>query len=289
MSQDTKRSAAPSLSHNAAYRRVAFPPERRLVLDTLRLGRHKPMMHGLLEIDVTRARRLLREHREHTGTSLSFTAFILSCLGKAAAAHPEVQALRDWRGRVVLFTEVDATTIVEVEVEGRPFAFAHVMRGIDHRGVRDIHDEIHSVQKAGINSLAPGWQSGIRFFLRVPGFLRHIVYRVMLRFPHLAKRHTGTILVTAVGMFSGGGWGLTAPGLHNLSIIIGGIASRPSSTPDEPGPREMLCLTVSANHELVDGAPLARFVRHLTKLIESADGLLDAFKDAEPAGADRPE
>jgi hypothetical protein len=36
-------------------RRVGFPPERRLVLDTLYLGRHKPMMHGLIEVDVTRA------------------------------------------------------------------------------------------------------------------------------------------------------------------------------------------------------------------------------------------
>jgi hypothetical protein len=36
-------------------RRVPFPPERCLVLDTLHLGRDKPMMHGLIELDVTRA------------------------------------------------------------------------------------------------------------------------------------------------------------------------------------------------------------------------------------------
>lgn len=103
------------------FERVPFPPERRLVLDTLRLGRGKPMMHGLVELDVTLARTMLREHKERTGESVSFTAFALACVGRAVAAHPEVHALRDWRGRLVRFADVDATTIVEVAIEGRAF------------------------------------------------------------------------------------------------------------------------------------------------------------------------
>ena len=97
-------------------RRVAFPPERRLVLDTLLLGQRKHMMHGLLEVDVTRARGLLREQRERTGERVSFTAFVLACLGRAVAAHPEVHAQRDWFGRSVLFEDVDVSTIVEVSI-----------------------------------------------------------------------------------------------------------------------------------------------------------------------------
>jgi len=269
-------------------RRLTFPPERRLVIDTLRLGHRKPMMHAFLELDVTRARKLLREHRERAGQSLSFTAFVLACLGKAVTAHPEVHALRDWRGRLVLFTEVDATTIVEVEVEGRPFALAHVMRGINRRDIRDIHNEIQAVQAAGLNSLAPGLRAGMRLFLKAPGCLRRLVYRGLFSFPRLAKRHTGTMLVTAVGMFSGGGWGLSAPGIHNLSVIIGGIARRPPTIPGEMEPRQMLCLTISANHELVDGAPLARFSRYLTELIEQADGLPEALPTpTEPACSEK--
>lgn len=273
-------STGPSRSSGEACRRIAFPPERRLVIDTLSLGHRKPMMHGLLELDVTRARRLLREHRERRKESISFTAFVLACLGRAVAAHPEVHALRDWRGRLVLFAEVDATTMVEVDVEGRPFALAHVVRGIDRRGVREINDEIRSVQGAGMRTVSPALRAGARVLCSVPGFLRRSVYRALLRSPDLAKRHTGTMLVTSVGMFSGGsgGWGISAPGIHNLSVVIGGIAARPSAKPDDPGPREVLCLTVSANHALVDGAPLARFVRHLTGLVQSADLLVEAVE-----------
>lgn len=244
------------------------------MLDTLHLGHEKPMMHALLEVDVTLARRRLREHRERTGTSLSFTAFVLGCLGKAAAAHPEVHALRDWRGRLALFDDVDATVIVEVEVEQRRFALAHVVRGVERRSVPEIHDEIRAVQARGMRSLSPVVQAASRLLLSTPSFVRRAGYRAMLGFPDFAKRHTGTMLVSAVGMFgSGASFGLSAPGLHNLSVIVGGITARPSATSGDTGKREVLCLTVSANHELVDGAPLARFVRELTALLEQAHGL----------------
>jgi pyruvate/2-oxoglutarate dehydrogenase complex dihydrolipoamide acyltransferase (E2) component len=257
-----------------ACRRIAFPPERRLVLDTLRLGHRKPMMHGLLELDVTAARRRLREHRDRVGDTLSFTAFLLACLGKAIAAHPDVHALRGWFGRIVLFEDVDATTVVEVEVDGRPFALAHVVRAINRRTIRDIHDEIRSVQRTGVRSVGAVVRLAMRVVLHVPGALRRLIYRVLLRFPGFAKRHTGTVLVTAVGMFGGGaGWGFSAPGIHGLSIVVGGIASRAAATGGDPAPREILCLTVSADHDLIDGAPLARFVRTLRTLVEAGDGL----------------
>ena len=282
-----KHSPGPVELAGGSFRRMAFPPERRLVLDTLHMGHRKPMMHGMLELDVTRARRLLREHRERTGESLSFTAFVLACLGRAVAAHPEVHALRDWRGRVVLFDDVDATTMVEVEVEDRQFALARVLRGINRRCVRNINDEIRSIQEAGMTSLPAGLRNGSRFFLRMPGFLRRLIVRLLLCSPRSTRRHTGTLLVTAVGMFGGGaGWGFSAPGIHNLSVVIGGIATRAPETPTESNPREVLCLTVSANHEVVDGAPLARFVRKFREQIEAADLLFDAIEtSAGPAGS----
>ena len=41
------------------------------------------MMHGLIEVGVTKAREFLHEHEKRTGESLSFTAFITDCVGKA--------------------------------------------------------------------------------------------------------------------------------------------------------------------------------------------------------------
>ena len=260
--------SAPRASGSAS-RRVAFPRERRLVLDTLALGARRRMMHGLLEVDVTRARALLRAHRERTGEALSFTAFVLGCLGRAVAAHPEVHALRDWAGRLVLFEAVDVTVLVEVQVEGRPFALAHVVRDAHRRPLRELHAELRAVQAGGVGA---GQRRGFGALLLLPGPLRRLLFRALLRSPARAKAQAGTVLLSAVGMFGGGvGWGLSAPGLHGLSVIVGGIAPRPA--PDGAPGREVLCLTVSADHALVDGAPLARFVHALRTLLEEAHGV----------------
>lgn len=260
------------------------------MLDTLHLGRGKPMMTGLLELDVTRARRLLREHCEATGESLSFTAFLLACVGRAVAAYPEVHAVRDWLGRVVLFDDVDATVIVEVQVDGRSFPLAHVLRGVNRRTARDLHQELRSVQAGGLRTAPRGLRVGARLLLMVPGVLRRLVYRALLRSPRRAKRLVGTVLVSAVGMFGGGaaGWGLSAPGLHNFSLVVGAIAPRPLGPTGEAAAREVLCLTVSANHDLVDGAPLARFASDLARRVAAADGLGGAATEPAPAPAEPP-
>ncbi len=79
--------------------------------------------------------------------------------------------------------------------------------------------------------------------------------------------------MTSVGMFGHrSGWGLTPP-MHSLSLIIGGIAQKPAVFEGRIEPREMLSLTIAFDHEVVDGAPAARFVRRLVDLIESGHGL----------------
>jgi long-chain acyl-CoA synthetase len=51
---------------------LPYPKGRRFLEAAMRSTRHKPMIHGLLEVDVTRARARLREHQARTGETLSF-------------------------------------------------------------------------------------------------------------------------------------------------------------------------------------------------------------------------
>ena len=72
---------------------IPYPKARRFMEEAIRSTHHKPMMHGLLEVDVTEARTYLREVRARTGESPSFTAFIITCLGRAVEEHKYVHAL----------------------------------------------------------------------------------------------------------------------------------------------------------------------------------------------------
>jgi pyruvate/2-oxoglutarate dehydrogenase complex dihydrolipoamide acyltransferase (E2) component len=84
------------------------------------------------------------------------------------------------------------------------------------------------------------------------------------------RRMTGTVSVTSVGMFGGGGgFGIGLPTIQTLTVLVGGISRRPWVIDGEIVPRDILDLTVTVDHNVVDGAPAARFVADLRRMIES--------------------
>lgn len=256
------------------YRVEPFPLMRRLVVDAARLGSRKHMIHGLLEVDVTRARHLIREHKAATGQSLSFTAFLLACLGRAVQEHKAVHAMQDWRGRLVIFDDVDVNTLIEVEIDGHAFPLAHVIRAVNARPLHDLHAEIRRVQsQPGDQAITGPQRRLLPLFLRLPAFVRAFFYWLVSQNPHWLKQAIGTAALTAVGMFGqGGGWGI-AIAAYNLHLTVGGIAEKPGVVNGRIEIREYLSLTLSFNHDVIDGAPAARFTQRLKELIESAYGL----------------
>jgi hypothetical protein len=79
------------------YKVVPYPKLRRALAVMYRSVRRKPMIHGLLEVDVTKARTHLRDHRAKTGESLSFIAFIMVCLAQAINENKLLHACRQGR------------------------------------------------------------------------------------------------------------------------------------------------------------------------------------------------
>jgi len=84
---------------------LPFPPSRETVVDAGYLGSRRHIAHGLVEVDVTRARELARLLSARDSTKISFTAFIVASLGRAIASNPQVQAYRDWRRRLIIFSD----------------------------------------------------------------------------------------------------------------------------------------------------------------------------------------
>ncbi len=74
------------------YQVVNLTPGRRVWINTLDLSWPLHSMYGLLEVDVTVARRLIAEHKARTGETLSFTSFLVSCLARAVDEDKAVQA-----------------------------------------------------------------------------------------------------------------------------------------------------------------------------------------------------
>jgi pyruvate/2-oxoglutarate dehydrogenase complex dihydrolipoamide acyltransferase (E2) component len=73
----------------------------------------------------------------------------------------------------------------------------------------------------------------------------------------------------------GGGWGIPIND-HTLDLTLGGIAEKPGVVDGQIAIREYLCITLSFNHALIDGAPATRFTERLKELIESGYGLAES-------------
>ncbi len=259
--------------HKPGYEIRPFPSHRKIVLDALHMARHKSTLHGLFEVDVTKARNCIREHKARTGETLSFTAFLLTCLGKAVEADKRVHAYRNWRGELVLFDDVDVTTLFEIELDDQTFPFAHVIRAVNRKSHREIHEEIRAIQaQPGTSEGLVQWRF-IRWFLALPAFVRNTFFWFASKNPHWWKRYAGTVALTAVGMFGdGGGWGIGLAN-HNLGVTVGGIVKKPGVVDDRIQIREYLGLTLDFDHAIIDGAPAARFAKQFKQLIERAYGL----------------
>ena len=68
------------------------------------------------------------------------------------------------------------------------------------------------------------------------------------------------------------GWGIPIP-TYTLSITVGGIAEKLGVVDGRIESREYLSITISFDHDIVDGAPAVRFTQRLKELIESGYGL----------------
>ena len=87
----------------------------------------------------------------------------------------------------------------------------------------------------------------------------------------MLKKYYGTVLVTSIGMFgTGNGWGIPVPN-HSLQLTLGGIGEKPGVVNHNIEVRKYLSVTVSFDHDVIDGAPVARFLHRLQKFIESGE------------------
>lgn len=266
--------------HNAGEQVVPYPKIRRWTAAAFRSIRNKPMIHGLIEVDVTTARAYMREHKAKTGESLSFTAFLIACLGRAVDEHKAVQALRRGGKHLVIFDDVDVWTPIEHDMAGQKVVLPHIVRAANRKTFHVIHDEVRAAQIADIENAV----KGSRFLpAALFGAYLWLFWRLGRANPRVQKKNVGTVGITAVGMFGkGAGWGIPIPTPTPLMITVGGIGEKQVVVGDHLATREYLSLTVSVDHDIVDGAPAARFTQRLRELIESCYGL-----DVSAIGSDR--
>ncbi len=253
-------------------------PSRLSTMDVCRIGRSKNYISVFLELDVTEARTKIREKKAHS-ENVSFTAWLIKCISEAAYAHKEIHAMRKGHRKIVLFDDVDISLLVEKEVGDERVPIPYVIRKTNEKSVGEIHEEIRQFKETAIKhegDFVPGDKRSARLmklYYALPGPVRRMYLRGLLRNPFRAQREMGTIAVTALGMMGRlNGW-FTPIGIHPLVVAIGSIIKKPGVQGDAISVREYLQVTLMADHDVIDGAPAARAMTRLAKLIEGGVNL----------------
>jgi hypothetical protein len=178
----------------------------------------------------------------------------------------------------VIFDDVDISVVVEREVGGQRLPLPYVVRKVNEKSYREIHDEIRAAQKQKVDSAVLGNERMPRLmeaFQWLPSFLRKIGWWKFRRDPFLKKSVMGTVGVTSVGMFGTGvGWPINI-GFHSLEFALGGISEKPRLTSGKIEAREYLSVTMMFDHDVIDGAPAARFAARLSELVQDGYGLTE--------------
>lgn len=257
-----------------------FSQFRNPTIDTLVWGRRRHHIPILLEIDVTAAREAIHAHKTQTGQGISFTGWIVKCLAQAISEHKYVHALRQGQRQLVIFEDVDVTIVIErVTDTGEKLPMPYIIRQANKKTVAEIHAEIRAAQRSSVEgevqiaSPRAAWMA--KLFTILPRFLRDwLFWQPVLRNPFRFKRMMGTVSVTALGIVgqSGMSWGIPI-GIHPLIIAVGGIVKRPGIVHEQIAIREYVGLTILFDHDVTDGAPVARFIRRLQELMTGRYGL----------------
>jgi pyruvate/2-oxoglutarate dehydrogenase complex dihydrolipoamide acyltransferase (E2) component len=279
--------------HHADFRReqyqlVPLPKLRRTLALMYNAVRRTHKIYGLIEVDVTEARRIMHEREAQEKEALSFTAFLVTCLAHALDENKSLNACRKGRNCLALFDTVDVAMPIERDIQGRKQPIVYIVRGANRKGIRQISREIRVAQTAAVDTAWVGFRAE-PWLKRLPMVALKALWAVFWwargRYPRLQRRYGGTVGLTTVGMFgTGGGWALPID-YHTLDVAVGGIAVKPGVVDGCIAIREYLCLTLGFDHDVIDGAPAARFVSRLREVIESGYGLGAGEKQHGQQGA----
>jgi pyruvate/2-oxoglutarate dehydrogenase complex dihydrolipoamide acyltransferase (E2) component len=268
------------------YVEKPFSKQRKNIVLITKEGFRKRSIHAVVEIDVTLAHLFMKKYREQQGAAISFTGWIVKCVGQAISEHKDLNSYRQGGRKIVTFDDVDIAIPVERQVSGESRPMVYILRRANEKSVMDITKEIRAVQGEDVDEstqlLGKNLTTTERFVLNAPMIIKKLVIFLVRRNGLLKKKYMGTVGVTAIGMKGRfPGWIIPLGGSTATLVTVGGISQKPGVHQDAIEIRKYLHMTVTVDHDIVDGGPLARFIDRLNELMETGYGLPQEKNHAE--------
>jgi pyruvate/2-oxoglutarate dehydrogenase complex dihydrolipoamide acyltransferase (E2) component len=247
-----------------SFKEIPFPDFRNNLKDFLDLSHGINFISGMSEADVTELSNKVALIQKDGRNEASLIAYFIWATSRAIAEHPKVQAIK--RGnKLIIFDDVDVATMIEKELEdGSKIPFPYIIRAAQNKSFSDINAEINKVRELSFAELKGKKKTAIIRWL--PKILRMKILRLALKSPNKSKEAMGTVGLTSIGKeLKGRRFWADPVTPYTCTLAIGSIFKHQN--------REMLCLTMKINHDLIDGVPAAKFGETFINLLENPGNL----------------
>lgn len=245
--EDVRRAQAPEApkgtpAESSAEERIPFRGRRRMIARKMVQAKTR-VPHALLvdEADVSgllAERGKLREMGEKEGVRITILPFLMKAAAGALQRHPALNAsLDEAREEIVLKKTFD----IGMAVDTGDGVVVPVVRNADAKSVIELAREIERLSEAARGgTLAPSDLSG------------------------------GTFTITSVGSI-GGLFSYPVINVPEAAILAAHkIVTRPVVRDGEIVPRDMMYLSLSFDHRIVDGGAATRFLNEVVRRIEAS-------------------
>jgi pyruvate dehydrogenase E2 component (dihydrolipoamide acetyltransferase) len=176
----------------------------------------------------------LRQKLAADGVAVSYNDTFLTILAKALAENPRLNASLH-ADSIKLWPQIDIAVAVDTE-RG---LLAPVVRGVDRKGLAQLAAETASLaERARAGKCTPDELTGSTFTLTNLGMFGIDAFTPIINLPECAI------------------------------LGVGRIKTQPVWAGDHVEPREMVWLSLTFDHRLVDGGPAARFLQRVAQLVE---------------------
>jgi len=246
------------------YKSIPLSLNRFAVIASASVTKEKNSIHAFTEVDISEPRRLIKEHFDKTGEKLSLTAYIVTCLAQVVKEHPQLNSFIK-RRRLIILDDVTVSVLVEREINGEKVPEPLGIKQAQIKTFRQIHNEIREAKEIQSDKL--GSFTNLTWIRFIPNVFLKSFIRMADKNINMAQRY-GKVAVTSVGMFSKEAVWFIPHGSATVLITVGSISNKVIESEGRFISREHLCLTVSFDHNIVDGAPASRFMNQLIETIK---------------------
>jgi hypothetical protein len=216
------------------------------------------------DVDMTWAESL-RARLHKMGHKMTVTALLLKAIGIAQRAHPLSRTVVLPFGRTALFHKIIAGFTVERFVDESPAVFFGAIDQPDSKPLLEIASELKSYGEDDIESV-PHLDIQDRFN-GMPWLLRRFILWLGMRYPSVRLHFMGaTFGLSSLGKF--GCKTIVPPCVSTSTFGVGAVEQKAVAVEGRIEIRPIMSLVLNFDHRVIDGAPAARFMQDVVRLVQ---------------------